>query len=108
MPRYQKKPVVIEAERVSVLHSAAARDWNALPKWVAEAYQQGNLLFACRPDRIEVRTLEGTMTAHVGDVLIRGVKGEIYPCKPDIFAETYRVPRIAGAVLVRRSCNIGV
>lgn len=85
MPRYQKKPVVIEAERVSVLHSAAARDWNALPKWVAEAYQQGNLLFACRPDRIEVRTLEGTMTAHVGDVLIRGRKRRDLPVQAGHF-----------------------
>ena len=38
---------------------------------------------------VEIHTLEGTMTAGVGDWIIRGVKGELYPCKPDIFDATY-------------------
>lgn len=38
---------------------------------------------------LEVETLEGTMTADLGDWIIRGVQGELYPCKPDIFAATY-------------------
>jgi hypothetical protein len=42
-----------------------------------------------RPARIEIPTPEGTMTASPGDWIIRGVKGEFYPCKPDIFAATY-------------------
>lgn len=37
----------------------------------------------------EIKTLEGTMRAELGDWVIRGVKGELYPCKPDIFAATY-------------------
>ena len=40
-------------------------------------------------DGIEIKTLEGTMTASKGDWIIKGVKGEFYPCKPDIFALTY-------------------
>ncbi|MFE0036805.1 hypothetical protein [Streptomyces sp. NPDC059018] len=42
------------------------------------------------PHRIEIGTLEGTMAADLGDWVIRGVQGEFYPCKPGIFAETYR------------------
>jgi len=38
---------------------------------------------------LEIDTLEGTITASPGDFVIRGVKGEFYPCKPDIFAATY-------------------
>lgn len=41
------------------------------------------------PEHLEIDTLEGTMTAQVGDFIIRGVKGEFYPCKPDIFHMTY-------------------
>ena len=38
----------------------------------------------------EIKTLEGTMTAREGDYIIKGVQGEVYPCKPDIFEATYR------------------
>ena len=41
--------------------------------------------------RIEIETLEGVMVGNPGDYLIRGVKGELYPCKPDIFEETYEL-----------------
>ena len=39
---------------------------------------------------LEIETLEGTMKANKGDWIIRGVKGELYPCKPDVFDMTYR------------------
>lgn len=42
-----------------------------------------------KPERLEIETLEGTMTADVGDWIIKGVNGEFYPCKPDIFEKTY-------------------
>ena len=41
------------------------------------------------PYEFEVQTLEGTMKGNPNDYLIRGVKGELYPCKPDVFSETY-------------------
>lgn len=41
--------------------------------------------------RVKIETLEGTMTAEPGDWIITGVKGEIYPCKPDIFEATYEL-----------------
>jgi hypothetical protein len=40
-------------------------------------------------NKLKIQTLEGEMTASVGDFIIRGVEGEYYPCKPDIFAKTY-------------------
>jgi len=51
------------------------------------------VVFAALMDEpFEVETLEGTMRGNAGDYLIRGVKGEYYPCKPDIFAATYTEP----------------
>jgi hypothetical protein len=43
------------------------------------------------PEHLEIDTLEGTMRASAGDVIIRGAKGEFYPCKPDIFRDTYDI-----------------
>lgn len=43
------------------------------------------------PEHIAIRTLEGTMMALPGDVIIRGIQGEFYPCKPDIFRDTYDI-----------------
>ena len=48
---------------------------------VVEAYQTDKVIF--------IETLEGRMKADIGDYIITGVKGEKYPCKPDIFQETY-------------------
>lgn len=42
-----------------------------------------------KEEKIEIETLEGTMTASVGDYIIKGVNGEFYPCKPDIFDKNY-------------------
>ncbi len=89
MPKYRKKPVVIDAERVSLLHHWAGKDWKRLPEWVVIPYDRGEVLFLNHPSRISIQTLEGTMVADFGDMLICGIKGELYPCKPDIFAATY-------------------
>ena len=87
MATYRKKPVEIEAALCDDLLVAAGRDWKALPRWVADAYERGDIIFAS--NFINVRTLEGIMRCDRGSMLIRGVQGEIYPCKPDIFAATY-------------------
>lgn len=86
---YRKKPVVIEAMLTKLLIQHATNDWGRLPEWMKKAYDEGNIVFL--PDAIRIRTLEGTMTAEPDDMVIRGVKGELYPCKPDIFAATYDV-----------------
>lgn len=85
--KYRKKPVVIEAEKVSEILQNAAHNWSALPEWVKERYEQGG--FVLLPDGINIKTLEGIMRAEKSDYLIKGVQGEIYPCKPDIFEQTY-------------------
>lgn len=91
MPQFRKKPVVIEAFAVNRAIHLAANDWDALPQWLRDAYESqepGRGLVFC-PDGIHITTLEGVMVAARGDMIIRGVKGEIYPCKPDIFEQTY-------------------
>jgi hypothetical protein len=87
--RYRKKPVEIEAITVEKAHRLAERLWSDLPHWLADAYERGEVLFLNHPKRIEIQTLEGRMTGDLGDWIIRGVKGELYPCKPDIFEATY-------------------
>ena len=52
---------------------------------VIEAYQTH--------EEVEIETLEGTMKANKGDWIIKGVKGELYPCKPDVFEMTYKKVR---------------
>ena len=81
--KFRKKPVAIEAflfdMRDTVNHEP--------PQWFKDKMYEGKInvhLTYC-----DIRTLEGTMRAEAGDWIIQGVKGEIYPCKPDIFAATY-------------------
>jgi hypothetical protein len=83
--KFRKKPVVIEARQFEV--------WRG-PQEAVElaAWCEGRIpsMQALRPV-IEIDTLEGTVTASDGDWIIKGVKGEFYPCKPDIFAASYDV-----------------
>lgn len=96
MTQYRKKPVVIEAWPVRALNHAAAHKWKALPDSVRDAYEQGGWVFGAFKDNdstsgrgIYIPTLEGSLWAAPDDMVIRGVNGEFYPCKPDIFAATY-------------------
>ena len=59
------------------------------PEWIIEAMKNGHAGVDLGGGSFWIKTLEGTMTAFPGDWIIRGVKGELYPCKPDIFAATY-------------------
>jgi len=87
MPKFTKRPVVIEAVQAQHLLIQAAQAWHDLPIWIREAYEEGNIVFGAYT--INIQTLEGRMVAEKTDWVIRGVRGEIYPCKPDIFAMTY-------------------
>lgn len=108
---FRKKPVTIEAMR----HGDTAPDAHAVSSWmeanlypflVGNATEPDTLRYHdqaegddSRPDKghyidpatglLKIRTLEGDMTVEVGDYVIRGVYGEFYPCKPDIFEATY-------------------
>lgn len=81
MPKFRKRPVVVEA------HLFGGGD--AWPDWLRAAWDDKRVFTKPTPDSLYIHTLEGEMEAKNGDWIIRGVKGEIYPCKPDIFAATY-------------------
>lgn len=89
--KYRKKPVVIEAMQ----YDGTAGRATEIIDWALS--QGGTITYHCDDDGscerdshvLAVRTLEGAMTALPGDWIIRGVQGEFYPCKPDIFEATY-------------------
>ena len=83
--KFRKKPVVIEAYEVAPNDNHTRR---LPPSWLMDAILSGAVV-ALKEGGLDIKTLEGTMRADVGDWVIQGVKGELYPCKPDIFAATY-------------------
>jgi hypothetical protein len=87
--KFRKKPVVIDAWDTHQLMIDAKGNWKAIPQPIRDAYEKGDVLFAI--DCIYIKTLEGDHRAEPSDKMIMGVKGELYPCKPDIFAATYEV-----------------
>lgn len=88
MAKFRKKPVVIEAIQWGGSNLKEIINFTGLHEsisnWSWEEYQK--LVWA---DGLKIFTLEGPLKASVGDWIIRGVKGEFYPCKPDIFDATY-------------------
>ena len=83
MAKYRKKPVVIEA-----IQWRGAGDSNRLMNWLAQQ-EAGVAGWLFHDTDITIPTLEGAMKAMPNDWIIKGVNGEFYPCKPDIFAKTY-------------------
>ena len=99
MAKYRKKPVVIEAFQMTLERRWDNSEW---PTWLCEAWQAepGENSVWIDPDapvnpgrksadQLVCGTLEGVHRITFGDWIIKGVAGEIYPCKPDIFTETY-------------------
>jgi hypothetical protein len=90
MPRYRKKPIVIDAFQYGV---------DAIPDWFMDKVSDGTIIkWSCKhpmdstSDKMAfctIDTLEGEYKAKYRDWIIRGIQGEIYPCKPDIFEATY-------------------
>lgn len=76
MAKYRKKPVVIDAVQ-----------WNGRNEIDISKFIGGNLEMG--DETLFIQTLEGKMEASVGDYIIKGIKGEFYPCKPDVFEKTY-------------------
>ncbi len=88
--KYRKKPIVIEAFKYD--GDLMDKDGNYyVPQWAVEAFEKKFLFYGIDGDRDElhIMTLEGIHHVSVGDYVIRGVAGELYPCKPDIFELTY-------------------
>lgn len=84
MFKFRKKPVVIEAVQLSSLEGDKTC---AAPRWLFEAIASG--VVTTEDKDTFINTLEGTMLVGEDDFIIRGVQGELYPCKPDIFNATY-------------------
>lgn len=82
--KYRKKPVVIEAMQYNALNSR-----NSVMQWIDANGGKCYLVKSINDNSIYIETLEGTMRADLNDYVIKGVNGEFYPCKPDIFDKTY-------------------
>jgi len=90
--RFRKLPVVIEAFKMTAERRWDNSEW---PNWMHQAWnmeldEEGSL-FCGEIDNgnLYIRTLEGVQLISWGDWIIQGIQGEIYPCRPDIFMETY-------------------
>lgn len=82
--KFRKKPVVIEAMQLPPI------DVEASDELIAFLHSAGDgVIYSDYDGGVAIETLEGTMRGDPGDWIIKGVKGEFYPCKPDIFAATY-------------------
>lgn len=83
MPRYRKRPVMIDAFCLGV---------DPIPDWFMDKVSANQIVLHGaygQLDQCQIHTLEGVMTAQHGDYILRGVAGEIYPCKAEIFTQTY-------------------
>lgn len=83
MAKYRKKPVEVEAFLLTT-----TMEIGSTPTWFSKACLNGTAI-ENKDGSFTIKTLEGNHLANVGDYIIQGVKGELYPCKPDIFKITY-------------------
>lgn len=92
-----KKPVTIECFKYDgdLKNSDGAY---YVPEWAVEAEKVGIIFFKDQGE-MYIKTLEGDHHASVGDYIIKGVNGELYPCKPDIFEKTYDIEEKCEAVM---------
>lgn len=104
--KFRKKPVVIEA---MVLGGDMPEDWMNVYQWVENntlgSFEPMAIISGDKPcpasgvsidprdGRMMIATLEGFHHANLGDYIIKGVQGEFYPCKPDIFEATYELAK---------------
>lgn len=101
MTKFRKKPVVIDAvqwtgnniEAVLSFLQDGHENFDHLPVAPDDPHVHQGIGHVPAMGEIYIPSLEGTMTASAGDWIIKGVKGEFYPCKPDIFLVTYEVEK---------------
>ena len=79
--KFRKKPVIIDAEQ----WQGSKESFDRIIKMGLEVWTPGDM----GSDTFSIKTLEGDHLARKGDWIIKGVQGEFYPCKPDIFEQTY-------------------
>lgn len=83
MAKFRKKPVVIDAIQIT------GTNLREIEAFFGETPRNIGWSMNDRTGVVNISTMEGQMRGDVGDWIIRGVKGEFYPCKPDVFAATY-------------------
>ena len=92
--KYRKKPVVIDALQLTRANAVKVYEWvhdcTAI-KTDMDLHRWDDYLSIIERKGMRIPTLEGEMTASMGDYIIKGVQGEFYPCKSDIFEATYEV-----------------
>jgi len=87
--KFRKKPVVVEAVQFNGFDEETGQViLSGRPEWLVSEFGK-RVLFFGEPNTLTIKTLEGDMKASIGDFIIKGVNGEFYPCKPDIFEKTY-------------------
>jgi hypothetical protein len=84
--KYRRKPQVVDA----VQWTGEPFDYS-VAEWLYNAVMEGTIWRPIGEDHITIDTLEGNMICQKGDYIIRGIKEELYPCKPDVFEATYEV-----------------
>lgn len=93
MAKFRTKSVVKDAVKCLMREYAdEPLVFDEVPDWLQEAIEQKRIMPEFRTEDYwyyRIETLEGSMLASPGDWIIRGLRGELYPCKPDIFAATY-------------------
>ena len=90
--KYRKKPVVIDAIQITRQNIRQVYEWVhgcVAIKTDMDLHKWGDYLFLIERNGMKIPTLEGEMVASMGDYVIKGIQGEFYPCKPDIFEATY-------------------
>lgn len=90
MPRFIKKPVEIEAVQFLGIDIDGQPQFSDEDAWVGDAFRADKIrVHPIWPERLQVATTEGDMIAGESDWIIKGVEGEIYPCRDSVFEKTY-------------------
>ena len=98
MAKYGRKPVIIEAIRWT------GENYDTICQFTGMKLGRTKITFSegGTSDELVIPTLEGELRANIGDFIIQGIKGEFYPCKPDIFEATYQPMEVEPEFKARR------
>ncbi len=103
MSKYRKKPIIVEARQYPGHWVSGVDAILAFEDWLEPLARAAHVWpLRYRGHQLFIQTLEGEMVASPGDWIICGVYGELYPCKPDIFAATYEEATLPELVVDRR------
>ncbi len=94
MAKFRKKPIEIEAIQFN-------KNFTEIEKFCEGNFDWSEGNFDWSEGKSDIKTLEGTMRASIGDWIIKGINGEDYPCKPDIFEKTYESADVPESFLDR-------